>query len=126
VIDPLGLALENFDVTGKWRIKDNGAPVDPTGELYDGTPMDGPAGLRKALLKHQDVVVLSFTESLLTYALGRRVEAEDMPMVRRIVREASAQNLKISAFVQAIVRSPAFRMTSDVPVPTETAAARHE
>ena len=73
VIDPLGLALENFDVTGKWRIKDNGAPVDPTGELYDGTPMDGPAGLRKALLKHQDVFVLSFTESLLTYALGRRV-----------------------------------------------------
>jgi hypothetical protein len=124
VIDPLGLALENFDVTGKWRIKDNGAPVDPTGELYDGTPMDGPAGLRKALLKHQDVFVLSFTESLFTYALGRRIEAEDMPMVRRIVREASAQNLKISAVVQAIVKSPAFRMSSDVPVATETVAER--
>jgi hypothetical protein len=121
VIDPLGLALENFDVTGKWRIKDNGAPVDPTGELYDGTPMDGPAGLRKALLKHQDVFVLSFTESLLTYALGRRIEAEDMPMVRRIVHEASAQNLKLSAFLQAIVRSPAFRMSAEVPVATETA-----
>jgi hypothetical protein len=127
VIDPLGLALENFDVTGKWRIKDNGAPVDPTGELYDGTPMDGPAGLRKALLKHQDVFVLSFTESLLTYALGRRVEAEDMPMVRRIVREAAANNLKISALVQAIVRSPAFRTTAEVPATTtETAAARPE
>ena len=127
VIDPLGLALENFDVTGKWRIKDNGAPVDPTGELYDGTPMDGPAGLRKALLKHQDVFVLSFTESLLTYALGRRVEAEDMPMVRRIVREAAANNLKISALVQAIVRSPAFRTTAEVPAATtETAAARPE
>jgi mono/diheme cytochrome c family protein len=122
VIDPLGLALENFDVTGKWRIKDNGAPVDPTGELYDGTPMDGPAGLRNALLKHQDVFVLSFTESLLTYALGRRIEAEDMPMVRRIVREASAQNLKISAFVQAIVKSPAFRMSEEIPVATETVA----
>jgi mono/diheme cytochrome c family protein len=127
VIDPLGLALENFDVTGKWRIKDNGAPVDPTGELYDGTPMDGPAGLRKALLKHQDVFVLSFTESLLTYALGRRVEAEDMPMVRRIVREAAANNLKISALVQAIVRSPAFRTTAEVPATTtETAVARPE
>ena len=127
VIDPLGLALENFDVTGKWRIKDNGAPVDPTGELYDGTPMDGPAGLRKALLKHQDVFVLSFTESLLTYALGRRVEAEDMPMVRRIVREATANHLKISALVQAIVRSPAFRTTAEVPATTtETAAARPE
>jgi hypothetical protein len=126
VIDPLGLALENFDVTGKWRIKDNGAPVDPTGELYDGTPMDGPAGLRTALLKHQDVFVLSFTESLLTYALGRRIEAEDMPMVRRIVREASARNLKLSAFVQAIVKSPAFRMSAEIPVATATAADRHE
>jgi mono/diheme cytochrome c family protein len=126
VIDPLGLALENFDVTGKWRIKDNGAPVDPTGELYDGTPMDGPAGLRTALLKHQDVFVLSFTESLLTYALGRRIEAEDMPMVRRIVRDAGARNLKLSAFVQAIVKSPAFRMSAEIPVATATAADRHE
>jgi len=125
VIDPLGLALENFDVTGKWRIKDNGAPVDPTGELYDGTPMDGPAGLRKALLKHQDVFVLSFTESLLTYALGRRIEAEDMPMVRRIVRETTANNLKISALVQAIVRSPAFRMTAEVPATTTETVAAH-
>jgi mono/diheme cytochrome c family protein len=124
VIDPLGLALENFDVTGKWRIKDNGAPVDPTGELYDGTPMDGPAGLRRAILKHQDVFVLSFTESLLTYALGRRIEAEDMPMVRRIVREASAGGLKISAVAQAIVRSPAFRMGVELPATTDTAVAR--
>jgi mono/diheme cytochrome c family protein len=124
VIDPLGLALENYDVTGKWRIKDNGAPVDPTGELYDGTPMDGPGGLRRAILKHQDVFVLSFTESLLTYALGRRIEAEDMPMVRRIVREAAANDLKIGAFVQAIVRSPAFRMSAEAPAPTETVAAR--
>ena len=124
VIDPLGLALENFDVTGRWRIKDNGAPVDPTGELYDGTPMDGPAGLRRALMKHQDVFVLSFTESLLTYALGRRVEAEDMPMIRRIVREAASRDLKISAFVQAIAKSPAFRMGVDLPVATETAAER--
>jgi hypothetical protein len=123
VIDPLGLALENFDVTGKWRIKDNGAPVDPTGELYDGTPMDGPAGLRRALLKHQDVIVLSFTESMLTYALGRRVEAADMPMVRRIVRDAAARDLKISAIVQGIVKSPAFRMGAEVPATaTETVA----
>ncbi|MCC7125486.1 MAG: DUF1592 domain-containing protein [Acidobacteria bacterium] len=124
VIDPLGLALENFDVTGKWRIKDNGSPVDPSGELYDGTPMDGPAGLRNAILKHQDVFVLSFTESMMTYALGRRLDAADMPMVRRIVREATANGLKISALVQAIVRSPAFRMTSDVPVTTTEAAAQ--
>jgi hypothetical protein len=123
VIDPLGLALENFDVTGKWRIKDNGMPVDPTGELYDGTPMDGPSGLRNALLKRQDVFVLSFTEALLTYALGRRVEAEDMPLVRRIVRDAGANDLKISAFVQAIVKSPAFTMRADTPAATDAPLA---
>ena len=121
VIDPIGLSLENFDVTGKYRIKDAGASVDTKSTLYDGTPMDGPAGLRKALLKHQDVFVLSFTESLLTYALGRRIEAEDMPMVRRIVHEAAAQNLKLRAFVPAIVRSPACRLSAEVPVATETA-----
>ena len=89
VIDPLGLALENFDVTGRWRIKDNGVPVDATGVLYDGTPMEGPAGLRAALLKHKDAFLLSFTENLMTYALGRRVEAYDMPAVRAIIREAA-------------------------------------
>ena len=74
VIDPLGLALDNFDATGAWRIKDNEVPVDSVGELYDGTKMEGPAGLRKAIIKHQDVFLLSFTEKMLTYALGRRVE----------------------------------------------------
>src|SRR6187401_3429682 len=74
VIDPLGLALENFDVTGRYRIKDTGVPVDSTGELYDGTKIDGAAGLRQALLKRKDVFLLSFTESLMTYGLGRRVE----------------------------------------------------
>ena len=75
VIDPLGLALENFDATGAWRIKDNEVPVDSVGDLYDGTKMDGPAGLREAMLKHSDMFLLSFTENLMTYALGppRRV-----------------------------------------------------
>ena len=91
VIDPLGLALENFDVTGAWRIKDNEVPVDAVGDLYDGTKMDGPAGLRAALLKHQDMFLTSFTESLLTYALGRRVEYTDMPMIRAIVRDAGEE-----------------------------------
>ena len=111
VIDPLGLALENYDVTGKWRIKDHGVPIEPAGELYDGTPIDGPAGLRAALLKHQHAVLLSFTESLMTYALGRRVEVYDMPTVRRIVRDAATEDYRISSFVLGIVRSPAFRMS---------------
>src|SRR3712207_9335887 len=84
VIDPLGLALENFDVTGQWRIKDGGSPIDPAGTLYDGSQISGPVGLRQALMKRSDVVVTSFTESLMTYALGRRVEAFDMPSVRKI------------------------------------------
>ena len=111
MIDPLGLALENFDVTGRWRIRDNGAPVDPAGELYDGTKMDGPAGLRAALLKHQDMFVLSFTENLMTYALGRRVESYDMPTVRAIVRDAAKDDNRLSAFILGVVKSPAFQMS---------------
>jgi hypothetical protein len=120
VIDPLGLALENFDATGAWRIKDNGVPVDASGELYDGTPLDGPAGLRQALMKYQNVFLGSFTESLMTYALGRRVEYYDMPTVRGIVREAKANDYRISSFIKGIVGSPAFQMTKvHEPVATE-------
>jgi len=110
VIDPLGLALENFDVTGAWRIKDNEVPVDVVGDLYDGMKMEGPAGLRAALLKHQDMFLTGFTESMLTYALGRRVEYTDMPMIRAIVRDAGKKDNKLSAFVLGVVNSPAFKM----------------
>jgi mono/diheme cytochrome c family protein len=110
VIDPLGLALENFDVTGAWRIKDNDVPVDVTGDLYDGTKMEGPAGLRAALLKHSDMLLTSFTESLMTYALGRRIEYTDMPAVRAIVKDASKKGNRLSAYVLAVANSHAFRM----------------
>ena len=80
VIDPLGLALENFDVTGAWRIKDNEVPVDVgRRSVRRHARWTGPAGLRAALLKHQDMFLTGFTESLMTYALGRRVEYTDMP-----------------------------------------------
>jgi hypothetical protein len=111
VIDPLGLALENFDVTGAWRIKDNEVPVDATGDLYDGTKMDGPAGLRAALMKHKDAFLLSFTESLMTYGLGRRVEFYDMPAIRAIVSEAARNDHRISAFILGVVKSASFQMT---------------
>ena len=89
VIDPLGLALENFDVTGAWRIKDNGVPVDASGTLYDGSTLDGPAGLRQALAEAiRRSCLRTFTENLMAYALGRRVEHYDMPTVRAIVRDA--------------------------------------
>ena len=118
VIDPLGLTLENFDVTGRWRIKDNGTPVDATGELYDGTTMNGPAGLRAAILKHRHAFLVSFTESLLTYALGRRVEPYDMPAVRQIIRQAAAAGYRMSAFVLGVVNSAPFRMTAAPPAAT--------
>ncbi|MCU1384763.1 MAG: hypothetical protein JWL71_3460 [Acidobacteria bacterium] len=110
VIDPLGLALENFDATGAWRIKDNEVAIDSVGDLYDGTRMEGPAGLRQAILKHSDVFLLSFTENLMTYALGRRVEYTDMPAVRAIVRDAGKSNNRFSSFVLGVVDSAAFRM----------------
>ncbi len=123
VIDPLGLALENFDVTGRWRIRDNGAPVDATGDLYDGTKMSGPAGLRAALLKHSDAFVQSFTERLLTYAVGRRVEDYDMPAIRAIVRDAARNNNRFSSFVMGVVTSRAFQMSQVEAAETTTAAA---
>ena len=110
VIDPLGLALENFDATGAWRIKDNEVPVDSVGDLYDGTKMDGPRGLQQALLEHSDVFLLSFAENLMTYGLGRRVEYTDMPAIRAIIRDAGKNNLRLSSFVLGIVNSAAFRM----------------
>jgi hypothetical protein len=118
VIDPLGLALENYDVTGKWRIKDNGVPVDAAGVLYDGTKVDGPAGLRQGILKHSDMLLRSFTESLMTYGLGRRVEYYDMPTVREIVRDAESNGNRMSSFILGVINSPAFRMAQTQSVTT--------
>jgi cytochrome c553 len=109
VIDPIGLSLDNFDVTGAWRIKDRGVPVNVTSQLYDGTPLNGVADLRAALLARSDVVVTHLTERLLSYALGRRVEYYDMPAVRKIVREAKATDYRMSALILGVVKSAAFR-----------------
>jgi hypothetical protein len=121
VIDPLGLALENFDVTGQWRIKDGGSPIDPAGTLYDGTEISGPTALRQALLKRSDVVVTSFTESLMTYALGRRVEPFDMPTIRKIVNDSKKSNYKMSSFIMGVINSPAFQMSRAEAVETTEA-----
>jgi cytochrome c553 len=110
MIDPIGLALDNFDVTGAWRIRDNGMPVDASSTFYDGTVLTGPADLRQALLKRSGLLIQNFTENLMTFALGRRLGSEDMPAVRAVVRHANAENHRLSAFVLAIVRSPAFLM----------------
>jgi len=111
MMDPIGLALENFDVTGAWRARDSGVLIDPTGQMYDGSPINGPASLRAALMNHSDMFLRTFTERLMTYGLGRRVEAFDMPTVRAILRDASARNNSFSAFVLGIVKSSAFQMS---------------
>ena len=110
MMDPIGLALERFDVTGARRLWDNGSPIDASGELWDGTPIRSAADLRNALLRRPAPIVRTFVENLMAYALGRRVEHYDMPAVREIARTAAAADNRLSAFILGVVRTPAFRM----------------
>ncbi|HET9663415.1 MAG TPA: DUF1585 domain-containing protein [Burkholderiales bacterium] len=110
LMDPLGLALENFDAVGAWRTEDNGEPVDTSGQLADGTTIDGAISLREALLKRPDVLVTTVAEKLLTYALGRGLEPEDMPAVREIVRQAERDNYRFVSLIEGVVNSTPFRM----------------
>jgi hypothetical protein len=119
VIDPIGLALDNFDVTGSWRIKDRGVLVNSAGQLYDGTPLGGIADLRAALVARSDVVITHFTERLMSYALGRRIEYYDMATIRRIVREAKANDYRMSSLILGVVKSAPFRTA--LAEPTEAA-----
>ena len=109
-MDPIGLALDNYDVTGKWRIKENGNALDTRGSLYDGTPLASPSDLRRALLARPMPLLRNFATNLMAYALGRRLEAYDMPTVRAIVRDASVTGNRLSNYVAGVVSSPAFRM----------------
>ena len=111
VIDPIGLAFENFDVTGAWRNRDEGNPIDAASELYDGTPLSGVDDLRSAILSRPEVFYRIFTENMMAYALGRRVEYYDMPSVRQITADAAKHDYRLSAFVLGVVDSPAFRTT---------------
>jgi mono/diheme cytochrome c family protein len=112
IMDPLGFALENFDATGIWRDRDRyaGVVIDASGELPDGTPVDGPDDLREALLRRPDQFVQTFVEGLLTYATGETLDYRDMPTVRRIVREAADDDYRFATIVRAIVASDQFRM----------------
>jgi mono/diheme cytochrome c family protein len=108
-MDPIGLALDNFDVTGRWRIKENGMPLDTRGRMYDGTDVQNPADLRQALLQRPTPLLRTFTVNLMAYALGRRVEPYDMPAVRAIVKNAEAEGYRMSAFILGVVKSDAFQ-----------------
>lgn len=122
VIDPLGLALENYDVDGRWRIKDNGSPVDAKGTLYDGTTLEGPDDLRKAMVNHSEAILRSFTEYLMTYALGRRIEPSDGPAIRAVVREASKNGYQFSSFALGVAKSAAFTRGRAQAAPTQRQA----
>ena len=111
LMDPVGLSLENFDAIGRWRDRsETRGAIDATGELPDGTPFDGPSGLKAALLRHPDRFVTTVTEKLMTYALGRGVEYYDAPAVRAIVRDAARDGYRLSSLVKGVVRSAPFQM----------------
>ena len=112
IMDPIGLSLENFDAIGAWRNRDGGtlgSPIVATGELLDGTKVDGVVTLRKALLRQPELFVGTVTEKLLTYALRRGLAYYDMPAVRKIVRDAAAKNYRFSSIVLGVVNSTPFQ-----------------
>jgi len=125
VIDPIGLSLENFDAIGRWRDKDPdaGEAIDATGQLANGTPLHGPDDLRKAMTGAPDAFAQTFTENLMTFALGRPVQYFDMPTVRGIVRESAKKDYRFSAIVLGIINSPAFQMET-VPMQKDSAPKR--
>lgn len=116
LIDPIGLALDNFDVTGKWRTRENGMPLDTRGTFYDGSEISNAPQLADALLQRPIPLVRNFTTNLMTYALGRRLDVLDQPTVRAIARQAEQDDYRLSSFIVGVVRSDAFRMKQAVDV----------
>jgi len=126
MIDPAGLALENFDATGAWRSRDGGTRgtlVDASGQLVDGTKINGVVELRQALLREPQTFVKTVTEKLMTYALGRGLTATDMPAVRSIVRNSEGDGYRFSSVVLGIVKSVPFEMRLKAPA-TDAPAIR--
>lgn len=114
-MDPLGFSLENFDAIGRWRTESNGLPVDASAEFADGTPIDGARGLKQFVLQHEDNYVRTVATKLLTFALGRHLDARDQPALRAIVRAAAADDYRWSSFVTAVARSVPFQMRTSAP-----------
>lgn len=110
VMDPVGFALENFDGIGRWRDRDDGNPIDPAAVMFEGSEVNGPAGLRQMIAKRPEVFVGVMTEKLLTYALGRPVSYKDMPAIRKIVHGAKRDDYRFQALVEGIVHSVPFQM----------------
>jgi mono/diheme cytochrome c family protein len=115
IMDPIGFSLENFDLTGKWRATDGGSPINATGQLVDGTKIDGVISFRKALLTYSDQFARTLVEKLLTYGSGRAVQYYDEPVVREITRRAAKANYRFSSIIAGIVSSPPFLMRKNEP-----------
>jgi len=109
VIDPIGIALENFDAIGKWRDATSGQPVDAATALWDGTPLNGAAGLREALMARSPQFAETVAEKLLAYGLGRKVEYYDMPTIRSVVSRARDRNYRLRELIKGVASSPAFQ-----------------
>jgi hypothetical protein len=109
-MDPLGFALENFDAVGKWRTEADGAPIDTSASMPDGARFNGVAGLRELLASHQEDFARTFTGKLLSYAIGRGVETNDLPAIRKIARDAARNEYRWSSIILGIVNSPPFSM----------------
>ncbi len=125
IFEPIGLALENFDAVGAWRTQDGDSPIDASGVLVDGSKVDGVASLRDALVRRSDQFVRVVTEKMLTYALGRGVEYQDMPLVRSIVRDSAGGNYNFSSIVLGIVKSAPFQMNTKTAGDSQQRAARN-
>jgi hypothetical protein len=110
MFEPLGIAMENFDAVGKWRTQDAGSPIDATGVITDGTPLDGIQSLRELTVRKGDLFAEVVTEKLLTYAIGRGLETEDMPLLRSITHAAAEDDYRFSSLVMGVIQSPAFTM----------------
>jgi len=124
IMDPLGFALENFDLVGRWRDQEDGRPIDAAAVMTDGTQIAGPADLRRALLARSGAFVTALTERLMTYALGRELDYYDMPVVRGVVRAAEAKGTTLDALVQAIVASDTFQKRTKTDAEPAVAASR--
>ena len=122
-MDPIGLALDNFDVTGEWRVREYGMPLDTRGTFYDGSTVASPGDLRDVLLKRPIPIVRAFTKNLMAYALGRRVMHYDQPTIREIAREAAANDYRMSSFILGVVQSDAFSMKRTDALLTEESAS---
>jgi hypothetical protein len=124
VMDPIGFALETFDGVGHWRTTDDGALIDPSGTLFEGTRIDGPAALRRMLTARPETFVGVLTEKLMTYALGRGLEYYDMPAVRKIVADAKSHDFRFSYLINGVIGSPEFQMKKATKEPAAVATAK--